>query len=209
MRDRRTPFPSGPPRILVETTLRTFLLLLAHVLLAANTPADTDLHYVLDAAHSDIRAKVPFLGLGSQTARFPEANGHIALDPAALEAVKMEVTLDARALTANGKFAANRLKGPSFLDVSHYPELHFVGRHLEIVSEKAAKLAGSVTAHGVTRPVTLDVSFSEQLSHVSPGEAIKLHATMTINRDDFGMTAYHLIVGRMVTITIDATMVPA
>lgn len=188
---------------------RFSLLLLGPLLVAAGPPGDSRLHYVLDASHSDIRAEVAFLGLASETARFPSANGNIDLDPTNVDAIKLDVTLDARALTAHDDLTLSRLKGPKFFDVAHHPQLRFVGQHLAMTGEKTAKLTGDISARGVTRPATLDVTFAEPPANARHGQPIRLSAIMVLNRDDFGMTAYHFIVGRNVTITIDATMVPA
>ena len=184
-------------------------LLLAPLLIAAAPPTDQSLHYVLDAAHSDIRAKVALLGIASKTARFPNASGHIALDPSDLEAIKLDVTLDAKALTADDKLTVSQLKGRKFFDAEHYPQLRFIGQRFTMTGEKSAKLTGQVIARGITREETLDITFSQSPASASLDQPIRLSATMALNRDDFGMTAYHVFVGRNVTILIDATMVPA
>lgn len=166
-------------------------------------------HYVLDAPHSDINAKVAFFGLSSKTAHFPSADGAILLSPGEPDAVDLDVTLDARALTASDQITLGRLKSDKFFDVAHFPQVRFSGHHLVMTGERTARLEGMLTARGVTRPVALDVRFSAPPTSASAHAPIRLNASMAINRDDFGMTAYHFIVGRSVTITIDATMVPA
>jgi polyisoprenoid-binding protein YceI len=65
-----------------------------------------------------------------------------------------------------------------------------------------------VTARGVTRPARLTVTFDVPPASVTGREPIALTATTTIDRRQFGMTAYPLIVGRKVTIRIRARMVP-
>lgn len=65
---------------------------------------------------------------------------------------------------------------------------------------------GELTARGVTRPIMLGVTFDRA---PRPGETLALTGTTTIDRRDFGMTAYSFIVARKVDITIMARMVPA
>ena len=72
----------------------------------------------------------------------------------------------------------------------------------------SGSITGQLTARGVSRPVTLAVDFDAPLAAKPPGEPIALTATTTIDRRDFGMTSYALIVGRKVDITIRARMVP-
>ena len=77
-----------------------------------------------------------------------------------------------------------------------------------MTGEKTALLTGHVTARGVTRPASVTVAFTAPPMNAAAGEPLRLTATMAINRDDFGMTAYHILIGRHVTINIQAMMVP-
>ncbi|MBN8818475.1 MAG: YceI family protein [Sphingomonas sp.] len=184
------------------------LFLLPMLLVTTANVDDQRMHFVLDPAHSDIRASVAFLGIGSQTARFPSASGKAVLDPGNIEAMQLDMLIDARAVTAGDRATTAMLRGPSFFDVAHYPALHFVGEHFAMTGEKTALLTGHVTARGVTRPASVTVAFTAPPMNAAAGEPLRLTATMAINRDDFGMTAYHILIGRHVTINIQAMMVP-
>ena len=76
------------------------LFLLPMLLVTTANVDDQRMHFVLDPAHSDIRASVAFLGIGSQTARFPSASGKAVLDPGNIEAMQLDMLIDARAVTA-------------------------------------------------------------------------------------------------------------
>jgi polyisoprenoid-binding protein YceI len=78
-----------------------------------------------------------------------------------------------------------------------------------MATQTSGIVRGNLTARGVTRPVTLNVSFSAPPSTTSLKEPIRLTGVTTINRKDFGMTAYSLIVGKKVTISIRTKLVPA
>lgn len=71
-----------------------------------------------------------------------------------------------------------------------------------------ATVEGEVTARGVTRPTVLQVAFTQPPARATGREAVQLTARTTIDRRDFGMTAYGFIVGKKVTVTINARMVP-
>src|SRR3546814_18160787 len=70
-------------------------------------------------------------------------------------------------------------------------------------------VTGELTAGGGTKPVGRAVTFSIPPAHATGREAIALTGTTTINRRDFGMTAYSFIVGRKVRIIIKTRMVLA
>ena len=102
-----------------------------------------------------------------------------------------------------------RLKGPKFFDVERYPTVRYVGRSMTMTGPQQADVAGELTARGITRPAVLKVTFDRDPAQITGRDPVNLSGTMTINRRDFGMTAYSLIVGKKVTITIKARMMPA
>lgn len=184
---------------------RLFAVPLSCLLLLAAAPAP--LQYAIDSAASDVSAKVAFFGLASKTARFPRMSGGATMaagDPATLS---LDVTLDARALTAPDAVTLRRLKSEKFFWVERYPAVRFAGRGLAMRDATSGTISGRLTARGVTRPVTLAVTFAAPPTEAPPDAPLDLTATTTIDRRDFGMTAYPLIVGRKVDIRIAARMV--
>jgi polyisoprenoid-binding protein YceI len=185
--------------------MRMILAASAALMLSAAGPSH---RYAIDPAHSDVSAKVAFFGLSSKTAHFPKLSGGITLDPAHPESADLDVELDARALTAPDKVTLGRLKGEKFFWVERYPTVRFVGHGLKVTSDRSGTVPGEITARGVTRPASVAVTFAQSIAH-APAGPIDLTGRTTIDRKAFGMTAYSLIVGRKVAITIQARMIPA
>ncbi|MCZ8325887.1 MAG: YceI family protein [Sphingomonadaceae bacterium] len=185
--------------------LKITLCLLAPLLLAAATPP---LRYHIDAPRSAVSAKVGFLGIASKTAHFPQMSGRIALSPDRLDTIDLDVELDARQLTAGDKVTLGRLKGKDFFDVERHPTVRFSGRKMQMTGPVTATVAGEVTARGITRPATLAVTFRDPPARATGRDPVELTARTEIDRREFGMTAYSAIVGKKVTITIRARMVP-
>ncbi|MEY4239703.1 MAG: hypothetical protein RL339_2304 [Pseudomonadota bacterium] len=181
------------------------IALLAPLLLGAALPT---YRYEIDSARSQVSAKVGFMGIASKTARFPQMNGRIALSPQRLDTIDLDVELDARQLTAGDSVTLGRLKGKDFFDVERHPTVRFTGERMQMSGPVTATVAGAVTARGVTRPAVLAVTFRDPPARVSGRDAVEFSARTVIDRRDFGMTAYSAIVGRKVTITIQARMVP-
>lgn len=163
--------------------------------------------YSVDSAASAVSARVAFLGVGSKTAGFPDVAGTLALSPDRPDSIALDVTVDARALTAPDSVTLGRLRGDKFFWVERYPTVRFTGETMALTSARAGTVAGNLTARGVTQPVTLAVTFDKPPLTAARGEAITLTGRTTIDRRRFGMTAYPLIVGRNVTITLKARMV--
>lgn len=188
--------------MLPRRALTAFSLLL---LLGAAGPSH---RYRIDTPASSVSARVAFFGLATKTARFPAMEGSIALQPGKLDTIDLDVTLDARKLTAGDSVTLARLRGKDFFDVERYPTVHFTGRRMTMQGNRAALVEGEITARGVTRPATLNVTFAQPPEQASGREPIALVARTTIDRRQFGMTAYSWVVGRNVAITINARMVP-
>lgn len=188
------------------TSLRAFLLTLLAVVLIGASPAGQV--YAVDSAQSGLNAKVGFFGIGSKTAGFPQISGTLRLDRANSETIDLDVVIDAKALTAPDNLTLSRLKGEKFFWVEKYPEVRFVGREMKLATETTGIVDGELTARGVSQPVTLEVSFDKPPALLAEGEAITLSGKTRINRRDFGMKSYSIIVGKMVDIELRARLVP-
>jgi polyisoprenoid-binding protein YceI len=182
------------------------LLPLLAALLLANT-VGLPQRYTLDASASNVSAKVPFFGLASKTARFPRMQGAVTIVPGAPERAVIDVTFDATAIEAPDSLTLARLRGEKFFWVEKYPEIRFVGRSLKLASATRGTVAGDLTARGVTRPATLAVTFDAD-PVAQAGKPVSFTGTTTIDRRQFGMKAYQLLVGNKVDITLRARMVP-
>jgi polyisoprenoid-binding protein YceI len=188
------------------TRLRMILLPLVAVFALANT-VGTPQRYTLDASASNVSAKVPFFGLSSKTARFPRMQGAVTIVPGAPERAMIDVTFDATAIEAPDSVTLARLRGEKFFWVEKYPTVRFLGRSLKLSSATRGTVSGELTARGVTRPATLDVTFTaDPVTQV--GKPVSFTGTTTIDRRNFGMKSYQLVVGNKVDITLKARMLP-
>lgn len=184
--------------------MRYFRIVPAFFLVSA-APAQ---RYTIDPTLSEVSAKVAFFGLASKTAHFPKVSGGITLLPDTPERIDMTVNLDATALIAPDSVTLDRLKGPAFFDVARHPTVVFRGDTMRLTGETGATIAGQITARGVTRPATLAVRFVRPPLQSDVRKPLILEGETVIDRREFGMTAYPLIVGRKVTIRIRAALVP-
>jgi polyisoprenoid-binding protein YceI len=192
-----------------KALVRLLLPLLALFVTAAAGAATIDppLRYVLDASASNVSATVPFFGLASKTARFPRMQGMVAIVPGAPEKALIDVTFNATAIEAPDAITLARLRGEKFFWIEKYPTIRFVGRGLDLSGPTRGTVSGELTARGVTRPVKLAVTFDADPLAIQ-GKPVSFTGTTTIDRREFGMKSYQLIVGNKVDITLRARMVP-
>lgn len=189
-----------------QSLIRLCLLPLLALFALANTGA-TPQRYTLDASASNVSARVPFFGLASKTARFPRMQGAVTIVPGAPERAVIDVTFDATAIEAPDDVTLRRLRGEKFFWVEKYPSIRFIGRSIALTSPTRGVVSGELTARGVTRPAKLYVTFeTDPLAQAD--KPVSFTGTTTIDRREYGMKSYQLIVGNKVDITLKARMVP-
>lgn len=176
------------------------------LVLMANSSAP--LNYRLDAGSSNVTAKVSFFGLGNRSAQFPKMYGTVTIVPNQPHRAQINVTFDASALTSKDASTTRRLKGEKFFNVARHPTVRFSGRSLKMTSATKGTVSGQLTARGVTRAQTLNVTFDTNPFKVARGRPISFTGTTRIDRRHYGMKSYQLVVGNKVDITLKARMVP-
>jgi len=144
--------------------------------------------YQIDPSHSSVVFKVKHLAISSVPGRFGEVSGKFSFDPAKIEASKAEATLSVTSIDTMDAKRDDHLKSPDFLDASKFPTISFKTNKVEKVSDSAFKAHGDLTIHGVTKPVTLDVTYGGSVKDPWGKERAAFEAKTVINRKDFGLT---------------------
>ena len=150
--------------------------------------------YKLDNTHASVTFRVNHLGLSRYTARFTDIAGKLNFDPANPAAMSVEATVDPNSLETDfpldePDFDAE-LTGPQWLDAGRFPTITFKSTKVEPTGANTAKVTGDFTLHGVTRPLTLDVTFNGGYAAggMDPsGARIGFSAKGEIKRSEFGI----------------------
>jgi polyisoprenoid-binding protein YceI len=105
------------------------------------------------------------------------------------------VLVKTASLDTGGSLIEYMLKGERFFDVMNYPEILFVSTGFTWTSETTGTLKGDLTLHGVTRPVTFNVTLLpiRNTDEKSAGKVL-VKAGTTIHRSDFGMDTLSRVV---------------
>lgn len=166
----------------------------------ASAPAG---HYVLDPRHASVIARVRHMGLSNYTLRFDHVAADFDYDPAHPEASKVSVTIDAHSLDT-GDTGLNRQFAGEFLDADANPNITFTSTSLQRGEANHGTLGGDLTFRGVTKPVTLDVTYDGTEANLIGGRRMGFSATAVIKRSDFGSKAWQGPVGDEVQLVIEA-----
>lgn len=159
--------------------------------------------YVSDPNHSSVSFGLKHLGLSDYTLKFRTFDATVAFDPANIAAAKVTASIKASDIVSGypGDYAAGHpgskfksweddlANSTNFLDAGQHPAITFVSTSVEPSGERTARVTGDLTLKGVTRPVTLDVTFSgETDAHpFAKVPAIGFSATGTFKRSEFGL----------------------
>ena len=170
--------------------------------------------YRVDPAHTSVLFHVRHL-FTSVTGRFERFDGTIDYDEKAPAKTRVSGTIDAASINTNVEKRDNHLRSADFFDVEKYPKITFESSGVtdSDASGHKGKMNGTLTMHGVSRPVVLDVSFLGKGKDPGGKERAGFHATTTVNRKDFGLTwnkaleSGGVLVGDDVTIDLDVEAV--
>jgi len=148
--------------------------------LALTTPAvAAAADYTIQPAASTLGFAGTFQGAGF-SGTFGKWTAVIRYDAAHLSASKFDVTVDLASAKTGDKDRDTALPGADFFNVAKFPQAHFVTTGFR--QSGAQVLAdGNLTLHGVTKPVTLNVTFKPQ------GVGAVLDVAGSLKRLDFGV----------------------
>jgi polyisoprenoid-binding protein YceI len=161
--------------------------LLAAFLLAGTT-LFAQTKWAVDKAHAKIGFTVTHMMLSEVDGNFKKFDARIISSKEDFTDAVFEITIDAASINTDNEARDNDLKGDHFFDVAKYPQITFKSTSIEKIDAKNYKLNGNLTMHGVTKPVTLNLTLNgtgkSMMTH-KPVAGFKV--TGTINRTDFGV----------------------
>ena len=168
--------------------------------------------YKLDRTHASVTWKVSHLGLSNYTARFNTMDAELNYDPSDPSKSSINATIDPASVNTGFPMSVRPedfdkvLRGDKWFDVAKYPAITFRSTKIEKTSDKTGKITGDLTLHGVTKPVTFDVTLNGAFESdpLSKAPSLGFSASTKIDRTAFGMDALVPYVGSEVTILIEA-----
>jgi polyisoprenoid-binding protein YceI len=114
----------------------------------------------------------------------------VTLDPEN-NAGRIDVEIAADSISTGLAELEKHLRGPDFLDAARFPKITFQSDKLIYKNGNLAAADGSLTLHGVTRPVHLTVDhFHCGLNLINLKNTCGANATAVIKRSEFGVDKY-------------------
>ena len=149
--------------------------------------------YKIDPSHSTVVFRLTHLGFSHYTAQFTKVDATLKFDPNAPTTMAVDATIDPKSLSLPTPPAGfkDELLGKDWLDAAKYPAITFKSTKVETTSPTTAKVTGDFTLHGVTKPLTLDVTFNGGYAPwgMDPGGRAGFSARGVLKRSDFRVSA--------------------
>lgn len=161
--------------------------------------------YAVDAQATRVHFHVK-AAIGKYEGDFRDPSGAVTIDPARPGRAAIDISFPVENMTTGDASTDAMLKGGSFFDIAQYPTVRFNAEDAPLATAQGeTQIAGQLTMHGQTQPVTLSV----RLVGVTPDEApglstLHFTGTMSVRRSEFGMGFGRPFVADRVDLSVDA-----
>jgi polyisoprenoid-binding protein YceI len=144
--------------------------------------------YKLDPSHTYPSFEADHMGgLSVWRGKFASTSGTVVYDKDA-KAGTIDVTVDIASIDFGNAKLDEHAKSAEIFDAAKYPTATYTGKFTKWNGSSPTEAQGTLTLHGVTKPVTLNIdSFLCKISPMTKKEVCGADATATFNRADFGV----------------------
>jgi len=158
--------------------------------------------FEVDPVHSFIVFKVRHANLGNAYGTFNTFKGTIVRDKEAPEKSSIQLEIDVNSLDTKNPKRDEHSKSPDFLNAKQFPIATFKSDSIKKLSDTEYEVAGQMTLHGVTKPVTAKMVQLGEITDQKGVHKIGGETTFVIKRSDFGMTNMLNALGDEITLTV-------
>jgi polyisoprenoid-binding protein YceI len=185
---------------ILAVSYRTLALITCCLLFGVSQAAETAAQpamapageYHLDKSHASLVLRVNHLGFSTYTTRFSRFDAELTFDPSNISGSKVLTTIDASSfeMDAAPQACLDIVKGPQLLDTARFSKIVFQSDRIKMTGPKSMQILGTLTLHGVTRPVALTATFNggyAGMANMDPHARVGFSAHGSFKRSEFGM----------------------
>ncbi|KRE84664.1 polyisoprenoid-binding protein [Rhodanobacter sp. Soil772] len=158
--------------------------------LSLTTASAATVEYRIDPDHTYPSFEADHLGgLSVWRGKFNHSSGTVTLDKAAGSGT-VNVVVDMKSADFGQDQLNEKAQGKELFDTANYPQAIYKGQLAGFVDGKPTRVIGTLTLHGVTRPLELKIDSFKCMPHpLLKREVCGADALATFQRDAFGMDA--------------------
>lgn len=169
---------------------------------AAGEPA----HYSLDPVHTRVMFAVEHAGFSKAIGTVSGSTGTLVFDPEDWSSAKLQARVPMSRVDLGDAGWNKATLASNLLNVQDHPTAEFVSSRIEPLAPGRASVHGTLTLHGVSRDIVLDVTLNAAKRHPLPPfrRTVGFSATAKLSRKDFGIDAWPSVIGDAVELRIEA-----
>ena len=161
--------------------------------------------YAIEPQHTQVMFGVDHMSFTTYYGRFSDVSGTLMLSPQAPSTSKFEIHVPVSTISTTSKRLNDELRGNQWFDSKKFPEIVFRSISATVTGQDTAKVVGDLTMHGLTRPVTLDVTFhGAGVNPLDDKYTVGFEASGHLKRSDFDINPNIPLVGDRVNLVISA-----
>lgn len=161
--------------------------------------------YTIDKSHVNAIFFVSHLGFSTYTGRFNAIDGTLFFDAADPKMSMVKVSVDTSSVDTNNTVLEEKLRGEKWFDTKAFKMASFTSTKVEKLSETRGKITGDFSLRGVSRPLSLEVTFNAGGENpFTSAQVLGFSAVGSFKRSDYGMKEYLPFVGDEVDLRIEA-----
>ncbi|WP_240759291.1 YceI family protein [Lichenicoccus roseus] len=159
--------------------------------------------YAIEPNHTQVLFSVSHMGFSTFHGQFTQSSGSLSLDAKSPADSRFEIHVPTRSvLTSNAKLTGE-LKSDAWLNAKADPDITFRSTRVTPTGNGEADVAGDLTLHGQTHPVTLHARLvGAGVNPLDKKYTVGFDLSGTLQRSDFGVKTYVPLIGDTVTLTI-------
>jgi polyisoprenoid-binding protein YceI len=161
--------------------------------------------YVLDPGHGKITWSVDHMGFSTYVGQFTDVSANLDLDVRSPSASKLNASIKTDSVGTLNEALDKHLKTADFLDTSKFPTAQFKATGIRLLDRDTARISGSLTLRGVTKPVVIEADFNQAgINPVDKQYSVGFDGKTKIKRSDFGINYGLPLLGDEVTLHLEA-----
>ncbi|HEY2035141.1 MAG TPA: YceI family protein [Rhizomicrobium sp.] len=193
-------------RVKLVATLQVAAVVIIGLSVSAFGPVDAKKGtYKIDPRHTQIIFEIQHMGLSNFLGRLGPVSGTLQFDPAAPESSALGADVDMTTIDTHVPELDKELVG--FFKADKFPTASFKATGITRTGDNTGTVTGDLTLAGITKPVTLNVTFKGARNPPIPFQPYRIgfDGTATIHRADFDLThaLWSGLVGDDVTLLIE------
>lgn len=167
--------------------------------------------YALDPVHTRVMFAVDHAGFSRAIGTVSGTTGVLRLDPDDWSGARVEAWVPMERIDLGDEDWNRATLAANLLNARRHPYAVFVSERIEPVDDTSARIHGTLTLAGATRPVTLDATLNALKRHPMPPfrRTAGFSAVTMLSRADFGITAWPGVIGSEIELRIEVEAVHA